>query len=118
MAIKPARAIKPINHACEILGADLISECGYSDAILLSATPNTNAAYTVPTGAKLMRLTCKDPFWFRYTSSTAVPAASTATGNAPMLCVFPMVIEVPAGVTSINFVSATASALINVESWT
>lgn len=115
--IKPARAIKPLNYACEVLGGDLLSDCKFADVIALSATPGTEATWTVPATAKLLRITCKDPFWFKFSGSAiTVPAASTATGDAPALCVFPVILEcVPGDV--LRCISSVASALISIEVW-
>lgn len=115
--MKNLTAIAPVSAPSPINAVEALNFSDSCDAIVLSATPNTEATYTVPAGAKYLRLTSKDPFWWKFgASAIAVPAASTATGAAPALCVSPILIEVQ-NQTTLRLVSASISPLISVESW-
>jgi hypothetical protein len=86
------------------------------DAKILT-TASTSYAYTIPAGVSFLRLTGTNPFWYKFGGVAAIPASDVADGTASTLVMFPVLVQVPPGATSIQFISVTALAAVCIEAW-
>lgn len=99
-----------------VAGSDAAGISDWADAVVLT-TASTNVSYTVPTGARWVRLTVTNPTWVKMGAVAAIPGASVLDGSAPVLLNWPIILPIPNGVTTIGLISATALAVVGIECW-
>ena len=86
-----------------------INVSDFVDAMVLGIT--TAEVYTIPTGVKIVRLTGTTPFYVKFGAAAAVPATEVADGSASILVLTEKTFSIPAGATTIGFISPAASVV-------
>ena len=91
-----------------------INVSDFVDAMVLGIA--TAESYTLPTTAKIVRLTGTTPFYVKFGGTAAVPANEVADGSASILVLTEKTFSIPPGVTAIGFISPAAS-VVTIESF-
>lgn len=107
--------VKRLRPAIDPNGNPLVDCCevsGYIDNRVLAA--NTHEDHTIPTDAKLVRITCSAAMWVNFAGEAVIPTDEVSTGLGSIYVPIERSFALPSDATAISLISGS-TCLVSLE---